>query len=44
MRVCGKLRLHHKAAERVFRRVSTAGMEALEITEGRARGLYPVMR
>ena len=33
-----------QAAERVFRRVSTAGIEVLEITEGRARGSYPIMR
>ena len=31
-------------AERVFRRDSTAGMEASVITEGRARGSYPIMR
>ena len=33
-----------RAAERVLRRVSTAGIEVSEITEGRARGSYPIMR
>ena len=33
-----------RAAERVFRRDSTAGMEVSEITEGRAQGSYPIMR
>ena len=32
------------AAERVFRQVSTAGITVSEITEGRARGSYPIMR
>ena len=32
------------AAERVFRRDSTVGMEVSEMTEGRARGSYPIMR
>ena len=32
------------AAERVLRRVSTAGIEVSVITEGRARGSYPIMR
>ena len=31
-------------AARVFRRDSTAGMEVLAITEGRAQGSYPIMR
>ena len=29
--------------ERVFRQVSMAGIEAPEITEGRAQGSYPSM-
>ncbi len=33
-----------RAAERVFRWVSMAGIEESEITEGRARGSYPIMR
>ena len=33
-----------QAAERVFRRDSTAGMEVSAITEGRAWGSYPIMR
>ena len=33
-----------RAAERVFRQDSTAGMEVSAITEGRARGSYPIMR
>ena len=33
-----------RAVERVFRQVSTAGIAVLEITEGRARGSYPIMR
>ena len=33
-----------RAVERAFRRVSTAGIEVLEITKGRARGSYPIMR
>ena len=33
-----------RAAERVFRRDSTAGMEVSAITKGRARGSYPIMR
>ena len=33
-----------RAAERVFRWDSTAGMEVSAITEGRARGSYPIMR
>ena len=33
-----------QAAERVFRQVSMAGIEVSEITEGRARGSYPIMR
>ena len=33
-----------RAAERVFRRDSTVGMEVLAITEGRAQGSYSIMR
>ena len=33
-----------QAAERVFRWDSTVGMEVSAITEGRARGSYPIMR
>ena len=33
-----------RAAERVFRWDSTAGMEVLVITEGRAQGSYPIIR
>ena len=33
-----------QVAERVFRRVSIAGMAVSEITEGRAWGSYPIMR
>ena len=33
-----------RAAERVFRQVSTTGIEVLVITEGRAQGSYPIMR
>ena len=33
-----------QGAERVFRRVSTVGIEVSEITEGRAQGSYPIMR
>ena len=33
-----------RAAERVFRRDSTVGMEVSAITKGRARGSYPIMR
>ena len=33
-----------RVAERVFRWDSTAGMEVSAITEGRARGSYPIMR
>ena len=33
-----------RAAERIFRRDSTVGMEVLAITEGRAWGSYPIMR
>ena len=31
-------------AERVFRQILTVGIVVLEITEGRAWGLYPIMR
>ena len=37
-------RASSRAAERVFRRVSTAGIVVLEITGGRAWGSYPIMR
>ena len=33
-----------RAAERVLKRVSMAGMAISEITEGRAWGSYPIMR
>ena len=33
-----------QAALRVFRWSSTAGIEVLEMTVGRARGSYPIMR
>ena len=33
-----------RAVERVFRRDSTVGMEVSEMTEGRARGSYPIIR
>ena len=33
-----------RAAERVFRQASTAGMEVSEMTDGRAWGSYPIMR
>ena len=33
-----------RVAERVFRWVSTAGITVSEITEGGARGSYPIMR
>ena len=33
-----------QAAERAFRRVSTVGIVVAEITEGRARSSYPIMR
>ena len=33
-----------RAVERVFRQDSTVGMEVSAITEGRARGSYPIMR
>ena len=33
-----------QAAERIFRRDSTAGMEVSAITKGRAWGSYPIMR
>ena len=33
-----------QAAERIFRQVSMAGIEVLEITKGRMQGSYPIMR
>ena len=33
-----------RAVERVFRQVSTVGIVVSEITRGRARGSYPIMR
>ena len=33
-----------QAAERVFRQVFTAGIEVSEMTKGRVRGSYPIMR
>ena len=37
-------RASSRAAERVFRRVSTVGIVVSESIEGRARGSYPIMR